>query len=146
MKTYYVDGNVCYLDFRLPTSLKIPGGDLEVNIFTCNPEMIDESQLPGINSGVLYEKISSADEYTSYDYYVDLNVIVIDSKESEVFIDLVDASKAISFILVSKGYDFNRDVKGTYVIKCWDNTSSVLYHAVCVAFYAGVLKKVSNID
>lgn len=30
MKTYYVEGNVCYLDFSVPPLLEMPSFDLEV--------------------------------------------------------------------------------------------------------------------
>lgn len=144
MKTYYVEGNVCYLYFLVPPLLEMPEHDLEVNIFTCNPEMIDESKLPGFEYEVLYKKISSAEEYELPDRYVDLNVIIIDSKESEEFIDIASTLKAINFVLVHQGYHLTRNIPGAYFITCWDNPSRILHHAICAAFYTGVLYNVSN--
>lgn len=144
MKTYYVEGNVCYLYFLVPPLLEMPEHDLEVNIFTCNPEMIDESKLPGFEDEVLYKKISSAEEYELPDRYVDLNIIIIDSKESEEFIDIASTLKAINFVLVHPDYHLTRDIPGAHFIPCWDNPSRVLYHAVCAAFYTGVLDNVFN--
>ncbi|WP_431222124.1 hypothetical protein ACQ86O_17285 [Serratia sp. L9] len=145
MKTYYVEGNVCYMDFSVPLLLEMPEYDPEVNLFTCNPEAIDEIKLPGFNDdNVLYKKISSAEEYEFYDHYVDLNVIIIDSKESENFIDLASTVKAINFVLVHPNYHLKRDVPGAYFIQCWDNPSRILYHAICAAFYTGVLHNASS--
>ncbi len=144
MKTYYVESNVCYMDFSVPPLLEIPEYDLEVNIFTCNPEAIDESKLPGFkDDNVLYEKISSAEEYESPDYYVDLNVIIIDSQESEDFIDIAKTLKAINFVLVHPNYHLKRDIPDAYFIPCWDNPSRILHHAICAAFYTGVLHNVN---
>ncbi|WP_145584614.1 hypothetical protein [Yersinia intermedia] len=144
MKTYYVESNVCYMDFSVPPLLEIPEYDLEVNIFTCNPEAIDESKLPGFkDDNVLYEKISSAEEYESHDYYVDLNVIIIDSQESEDFIDIAKTLKAINFVLVHPDYHLKRDIPDAYFIPCWDNPSRILHHAICAAFYTGVLHNVN---
>ncbi|WP_157968039.1 hypothetical protein [Edaphovirga cremea] len=144
MKTYYVEGNVCYLDFSVPLLLEMPMFDLEVNIFTCNPEMIDERKLPGFDSDVFYNKISSAEEYELHGHYVDLNIIIIDSQESESLIDIASGSKTINFILVHPDYHLTRDIPGAHFIPCWDNPSRVLYHAICAAFYTGVLYNVSN--
>ncbi len=145
MKTYYVEGNVCYMNFSVPPLLEMPTFDLEVNIFTCNPETIDVSMLPGFNDdNILYKKISSAEEYELHDYYVDLNIIIIDSEESEGFINLASTVKAINFVLVHPNYHLKRDVPGTYFIQCWDNPSRILHHAICAAFYTGVLHNVSN--
>lgn len=144
MKTYYVEGNVCYLGFSVPPFLEMPEHDLEVNVFTCNPEMIDESKLPGFEYEVLYKKISSAEEYELPDRYVDLNIIIIDSKESEDFIDIASTLKAINFVLVHPDYHLKRYSPDAYFILCWDNPSRVLYHAICAAFYTGVLHNVSN--
>ncbi|ATM77374.1 hypothetical protein CRN79_16660 [Serratia fonticola] len=144
MKTYYVEGNVCYLYFSFPPLLEMPEHDLEVNIFTCKPEMIDESKLPGFEYEVLYKKISSAEEYELPDRYVDLNVIIIDSKESEEFIDIASTLKAINFVLVHPNYHLTRDISDAHFILCWDNLSRILYHAICAAFYSDVLYNVSN--
>ncbi|MFN3070404.1 hypothetical protein ACKWMY_20135 [Serratia sp. J2] len=144
MKTYYIEGNVCYLDFSVPPLLEMPEHDLEVNIFTCNSEAIDESKLPGFERDVLYKKISSAEEHEFPDHYVDLNVIIIDSQESEGFIDIASTLKAINFVLVHPGYHLKRDIPGAYFIPCWDNPSRVLYHAICAAFYTGVLHNIFN--
>ncbi|HHQ4309308.1 TPA: hypothetical protein ACSP7Y_005401 [Serratia fonticola] len=144
MKTYYVEGNVCYLDFAMPPSLEMPSFDLEVNIFTCNPEMIDESKLPGFEYEVLYKKISSAEEYELPDRYVDLNIIIIDSQASESLIDIASTLKAINFVLVHPDYHLTRDIPDAHFIPCWDNPPRVLHHAICAAFYTGVLYNVSN--
>jgi hypothetical protein len=144
MKTYYVEGNVCYFDFSVPPLLEMPEHDLEVNIFTCNPEMIDESKLPGFGNEVLYKKISSAEEYELPDRHVDLNIIIIDSQEGEEFIDIASTLKAINFVLVHPDYHLTRDIPGAHFIPCWDNPSRVLYHTVCAAFYTGVLDNVFN--
>ncbi|WP_156292706.1 hypothetical protein [Serratia oryzae] len=144
MKAYYVEGNVCYLDFSVPPLLEMPTFELEVNIFTCNPEVIDESQLPGFERDVFYNKISSSEEYESYGHYVDLNVFIIDSQESERFIDIAGESKAIKFILVHPNYHLTRDIPDAHLIPCWDNPERVLYHAVCAAFYTGVLYNLSK--
>ncbi|WP_447873525.1 hypothetical protein [Serratia fonticola] len=144
MKTYYVEGNVCYMDFSVPPLLEMPTFDLEVNIFTCNPENIDESKLPGFECDVLYNKISSEQEYELHDHYVDLNIIIIDTQESECLIDIAIESKVINFILVHPGYHLTRNVLGANFIPCWDNPSRVLYHAICAAFYTGVLHNISN--
>lgn len=146
MKTYYVEGNICYLDFSIPPLLEMPPFVLEVNIFTCNPEAIDESKLPGFERDVFYNKISSAEEYESHDYYVDLNIIIIDNQESEDFIDIASTLKPINFVLVHPDYHLKRDISGVHLIPCWDNPSRILYHAICAAFYTGVLNKNSNID
>ncbi|MEX2940753.1 hypothetical protein [Serratia fonticola] len=106
--------------------------------------MIDECQLPGFERDVFYNKISSEEEYESHGHYVDLNVFIIDSQESEYLIDLAIESKAIDFILVHPGYHLTRYVPGAHFIPCWDNPSRVLYHAICAAFYTGVLYNVSN--
>ncbi|MGQ6549914.1 hypothetical protein ACUNEV_20560 [Serratia sp. IR-2025] len=144
MKTYYVEGNVYYFDFSVPPLLEMPEYDIEVNIFTCNPQMIDESKLPGFEREVLYKKISSAEEYELPDRYVDLNIIIIDSQESEEFIDIASTLKAINFVLVHQGYHLKRNSPDAHFIPCWDNPSRVLYHAICAAFYTGVLYNVSN--
>ncbi|WP_447877021.1 hypothetical protein [Serratia fonticola] len=144
MKTYYVEGNVCYLDFSVPPLLEMPSFDLEVNIFTCNPEKIDESKLPGFERDVLYKKISSVEEYELPDRYVDLNIIIIDSQESEGFIDIASTLKAINFVLVHPNHHLKRNSPDAHFIPCWDNPSRVLYHAICAAFYTCVLYNVSN--
>lgn len=146
MKTYYVEGNVCYLDFSVPPILKMPEHDLEVNIFTCNPEMIDESKLPDLEYEVLYKKISSAEEYELPYRHVDLNIIIIDSQESEEFIDIASTLKAISFVLVHPNYHLKRDIPSAYFIPCWDNPLRILYHAICAAFYTGVLHNALHIN
>ncbi|MBL5906112.1 hypothetical protein [Serratia fonticola] len=145
MKTYYVEGNVCHLDFSVPPLLEMPEHDLEVNIFTCEPEMIDERKLPGFKYDVLYKKISSAEEYELPDRYVDLNVIIIDSKESEDFIDIAIESKAINFILIHPDYHLTRDIPGAHFITCWDNPSRILHHAICAAFHTSMLKNAPTI-
>jgi len=144
MKAYYVEDNVCYSNFSAPPLFEMPEHDLEVNIFTCNPEAIDESKLPGFERDVLYKKISSAEEYEFPDRYVDLNVIIIDSQESEEFIDIASTLKVINFVLVHPDYHLTRDIPCAYFIPCWDNPSRVLYHAICAAFYTGVLYNVFN--
>ncbi|CAI2158691.1 Uncharacterised protein [Serratia fonticola] len=144
MKTYYVEGNVCYFDFSVPPLLEMPEYDLEVNVFTCNPETIDVSKLPGFERDVFYNKISSSEEYEFPDRYVDLNVIIIDSQESEEFIDIASTPRAINFVLVHPNYHLTRDIPNAHFIQCWDNPHRVLHHVICAAFYAGVLHNVSN--
>lgn len=128
----------------MPPLLEMPECDLEVNIFTCNPETINESKLPGFERHVLYKKISSTEEYELSDRYVDLNIIIIDSKESEEFIDIASTLKAINFVLVHQGYHLKRNSPDAHFTPCWDNPSRVLYHAICAAFYTGILHNVSN--
>ncbi|WP_411755581.1 hypothetical protein [Serratia sp. (in: enterobacteria)] len=144
MKTYYVEGNVCHLDFSVPPLLEMPSFDLEVNIFTCNPEMIDESKLPGFEHDVFYNKISFAEEYELHSHYIDLNILIIDSQESEYFIDIASVSKAINFVLVHPDYHLTRDIPDAHFIPCWDNPHRVLHHVICAAFYTGVLDNLSN--
>lgn len=146
MKTYYVEGNICHFDFSVPPLLKMPECDLEVNIFTSDPEAIDESKLPGFERDVLYKKISSAEEYELPDHYVDLNIIIIDDQESEEFIDIASTLKAINFVLVHPDYHLTRDIPDAHFIQCWDNPHRVLYHVICAAFYTGVLYNVSNVN
>ncbi len=144
MKTYYVEGNVCYLDFSVPPLLEMPEYDLEVNIFTCNPEKIDVSKLPGFERDVFYNTISSLEEYELHSHYIDLNIILIESQESECLIDIASKSKTINFILVHPDYHLKRNSPDAHFIPCRDNPSRVLYHAICAAFYTGVLYNVPN--
>ncbi|WP_114196136.1 hypothetical protein [Edaphovirga cremea] len=133
MKNHRLEDNICHFYLSARQSLNMPPFEIEVNIFTYDPA-IDVSQLPSFNRDVCYHKISSAEECELHSRYIDLNIIIIDSKESESLIDIAKAARSITFILVHQGYHLKRNVPRAYYIPCWDEPWCVLLHVVSAVF------------
>ncbi|CFQ59312.1 hypothetical protein [Yersinia similis] len=145
MQNHRLEDNIRHFDLSARQSLNMPPFEIEVNIFTYDPA-IDVSKLPDFNGDVCYHKISSAEECTLHSRYIDLNIIIIDSKESENLIDIAKAARCITFILVHQDYHLKRSVSKAYYIPCWDEPWRVLQHVVCAVLSLVCFTDLTGLD